>query len=165
MSCISTVSTEILFNGEALDPIHPSRGIRQADPLSSYLFILCMDFLGQLIQEKCVAKLWQPRKVSQNDPAFSHMFFADDLVLFAKANATNCSAIRDAIDEFCRLSGQTVSEAKSKVYFSPNVDRDSKESFCDILDFSSTHFLGKILDFPLDTLVLPCKIIISFLKG
>ena len=53
MSCVSTVSTSILVNGEALDPIYPSRGIRQGDPLSQYLFILCMDFLGQLIQEKC----------------------------------------------------------------------------------------------------------------
>ena len=58
MSCVLTVSTSILVNGEALDPIYPSRGIRQGDPLSSYLFILCMDFLGQLIQEKCEAKMW-----------------------------------------------------------------------------------------------------------
>ena len=50
MSCVSTVvSTSIMVNGEALDPIYPSRGIRQGDPLSPYLFILCMDFLGQLI--------------------------------------------------------------------------------------------------------------------
>jgi len=32
MSCVSTVSTTIMFNGEALDPIYPSRGIRQGDP-------------------------------------------------------------------------------------------------------------------------------------
>lgn len=64
MSCISTVLMEILVNGEALEPIYPSRGIRQGDPLSPYLFILCMDYLGQLIQEKCEAKLWQPVKAS-----------------------------------------------------------------------------------------------------
>ena len=34
MSYISIVSTSIMVNGEALDPIFPSRGIRQGDPLS-----------------------------------------------------------------------------------------------------------------------------------
>ena len=46
MSCVSMVSTSILVNGEAIDPIYPSRGIRQGDLLSPYLFILCMDYLG-----------------------------------------------------------------------------------------------------------------------
>ena len=58
MSCVSTVSTEILFNREALRPKYPSRRIRQGDPLSPYLFILCMELLGQLIQEKCHSNLW-----------------------------------------------------------------------------------------------------------
>ena len=58
MSCVSTVSKSILFNGEALDPIFPSRGIRQGDPISPYLFILCMDYLRQLIEEKCSENLW-----------------------------------------------------------------------------------------------------------
>ena len=64
MSCVSTISTSILFNGEALDLILPSRGIRQGDPLSPYLFIICMDFLGQLIEEKCNMKTWQLVKAS-----------------------------------------------------------------------------------------------------
>ena len=149
MSCVSTVSTSILFNGEALEPIYPSRGIRQGDPLSSYLFILCMELLGQLIQEKCRLKLWQPIKASRSGPAFSHLLFADDLVFFARADYINCGAIRDVIDEFCSASGQSISESKSKVYFSPNVDRDIRESLCDILGFNSTPNLGKYLGFPI----------------
>ena len=149
MSCVSSVSTSILFNGEALDPILPSRGIRQGDPLSPYLFILCMDYLGQLIEEKCSVNLWQPVKASQSDLAFSHLFFANDLMLFAKVDGVNYSAIRDVLDLFCNFSGQTVSESKSRVYFSPNLDKDTRESLCDILGFASTPFLGKYLGFPL----------------
>ena len=61
----------------------------------------------------------------------------------------NCSAIKDVLDLFCSLSRQTVSESKSRVYFSPNVDRDTRESLCDILGFASTPFLEKYLGFPL----------------
>ena len=149
MSCVTTVSTSIVFNGEALDPIYPSRGIRQGDPLSPYLFIICMDFLGQLIEEKCSAKLWNPIKTSQRGPSVSHLMFADDLVLFAKADNANCCAIRDVLDEFCKMSGQTISEDKSRVFFSPNVDLDDREAFCDILGFASTPYLGKYLGIPI----------------
>ena len=149
MSCVSIVSTSILFNGKALDPIYPSKGIREGDLISPYLFILCMDYLGQLIEEKCSGKLWQPVKASQSGPAFSHLFFANDLILFAKVDWVNCVAIKDVLDTFCSISGQIVSEAKSRVYFSPNVDRATRESLCDILGFASTPYLGKYLGFSL----------------
>ena len=53
------------------------------------------------------------------------------------------------LDDFCCLSGQTISESKSRVYFSPNVDRDTRESLCDILGFASTLNLGKYLGIPI----------------
>ena len=40
---------------------------------------------------------------------FSHLFFADDLVLFEKADNVNCSTIRDVLDSFCARSGQSIS--------------------------------------------------------
>lgn len=43
--CISSPSIRILWNGEALDKFQPSRGIRQGDPLSSYLFVLSLERL------------------------------------------------------------------------------------------------------------------------
>ena len=135
LSSVSSVSTSLLLNGGSLDSFQPSRGIRQGDPLSPYLFIMCMDVLGQLVQEKCDAKAWCPVKASRSGPAFSHLFFADDLVLFAKADVDNCVAIREVLDNFCNISGQIVSEAKSRVYFSPNVDQDNREAFSDILGF------------------------------
>lgn len=49
MSCLTTSILSVMINGEKLDPFLPSRGIRQSDPLSSYIFILCMEYLAELI--------------------------------------------------------------------------------------------------------------------
>ena len=149
MSCISSVNTSILLNGARLDEILPSRGIRQGDPLSPYIFIICMEMLGHLIEAKCSAKNWNPVKSARGGLAFSHLFFADDLVLFARADQANCTIVREVLDEFCDRFGQTVSEAKSRVYFSPNVDRDMRISLCNILGFQSTPNIGKYLGIPI----------------
>ena len=110
---------------------------------------MCIEFLSHLIERKCENKSWTPVKTSRNGLPFSHLFFADDLVLFARANLENCPAIKDVLSEFCTRSGQTMSVAKSWVYFSPNVDPNQREVFSDILGFTQTSNFGKYLGFPL----------------
>ena len=70
-------------------------------------------------------------------------------MFFARADYVNYSAIKDVLDNFYSVCGQTVSEAKSRVYFSPNVNRDTRESLCDILGFASIPNLGKYLGIPI----------------
>lgn len=74
MSCVLSSSISILLSGGKLEPFHPSRGIRQGDPLSLYLFIMCMEILGFLISEKCEEKLWtrwESREVGLPSRTFS----------------------------------------------------------------------------------------------
>ena len=52
MSYISFSNLSVIMNDKRLDPFFPSRGIRQGDPLSPYLFILCMEYLVGLIKAK-----------------------------------------------------------------------------------------------------------------
>ena len=76
------------------------------------------------------------------------MFFADDLVLFAKVDRKNCVVVREVLDSFCGLSGQKVSQEKSQVFFSPNVLANGRIDLCNILGFRTTPLLGKYLGFP-----------------
>ena len=104
-SCISTTSISISVNGSKMDSFLPSRGIRQGDPLSPYLFILCMEFLTHLIEGKCVDGSWIPLKASRGNIQISHLIFADDLILYAKVMEKACEAISEVMQVFCSKSG------------------------------------------------------------
>ena len=83
-----------------METFHPSRGLRQGDPISHYIFILCMDFLSSLINKKCEDGKWNKVKASQGGLGFSHTFFADDLLLYTKVDHKNSEAIAKVLDEF-----------------------------------------------------------------
>lgn len=51
MATVRTVSYSILVNGEPRGNFQPTIGIRQGDPLSPYLFLLCFEGLNGLIQK------------------------------------------------------------------------------------------------------------------
>lgn len=84
-SCISTASMRMLWNGEALDVFTPVRGIRQGDPISPYLFVLCIKRLFHLISLVVDNKFWKPIQLNIGGPLLSHLAFANDLILFAEA--------------------------------------------------------------------------------
>lgn len=52
MMCVDSVSYGILLGGNLMSPIILRRGIRRGDPLSPYLFILCLEGLSVLIKRK-----------------------------------------------------------------------------------------------------------------
>ena len=156
MSCISTTSISILFNGETLDNFNPSRGICQGNPLSPYIFILCMEYLGSLIERECMHGDWIPMKDSRGNLEILHLFFCQrpnsvclDLILFAKASVEGGEVIKDVLDRFCAESGQKVSSDKSYIYFSRNVKADLKAKICSNLQIQATNDLGKYLGFPI----------------
>lgn len=149
MGCISATSISILFNGGKMIYFKPSRGLHQGDPLSLYLFILCMEYFGFLINKSCMEKNWVPMKASKENVEISHLFFADDLMLFAKANDVGAKAIKEVLDKFCDESGQLISTEKSRVYFSPNTHEGVKDRICTSLGIQATTCLGKYMGMPL----------------
>lgn len=149
MDCVSSVSTSILWNGEALENFTPGRGLRQGDPLSPYLFVLCMERLSILIENKCETGNWKGLKISRDAVPLTHLFFADDLLLFGHSNQATCRDIMDVLNEFCALSGQTINLLKSKFYVSPNIPRNKARRLSNTCGIALTNNLGKYLGVPI----------------
>ena len=80
--CISIVSYSILVNGKPKGDIRPSRGIRQGDPLSPYLFLLCSEGLNRMLQKAAHNDQTRGFSLCKNGPKISTLFFADNSLLF-----------------------------------------------------------------------------------
>ncbi|XP_026417218.1 uncharacterized protein LOC113312696 [Papaver somniferum] len=106
--CICTVSYYVLVNGSPSDPFYPSHGIRQGDCLLPYIFILCMEVLSQLLVKAEDEKLIQGFRFKKNIPSISHLFFADDCMLFCKASVSYTKSLLKIIDTFAQASGQAI---------------------------------------------------------
>lgn len=85
IACISTVSYSILINGLPSEPFQAKKGLRQGDPLSPFLFAIGMEYLTRCMNQlKATPDFnFHPRCEKLN---ISHMMFADDLLLFARAD-------------------------------------------------------------------------------
>ncbi|KAL9419883.1 hypothetical protein AB3S75_037613 [Citrus x aurantiifolia] len=128
MLCVSTVSYKVVRNGAEVGPIILSRGLQQGDPLSPYLFIICAKGLSSLICNRERAGLLHGVKVARSAPSISHLFFADDCLLFFKANLHEARIIKGLLAIYGAASGQHVNYQKSAISFSANMDEVSKRA-------------------------------------
>ena len=120
MSCISSVSYAVLLNGQPMGNIKPTRGLRQGDPLSPYLFLLCALGLQGLLKKAEVQGDINGVSICCNGPKVSHLFFADDSVLFCRAKEKECQTILDLLAIYERGSGQKINREKTNIFFSSN---------------------------------------------
>ena len=81
MSCVTSVQYRIRFNSYETERITPTRGLRQADPLSPYLFLLCAEGLTSLKDHAENNGELHGVQVCRNAPAVSNMLFADDSLI------------------------------------------------------------------------------------
>lgn len=74
MVCISSSSFRVLWNGEQIANFTLAQGLRQGDPLSPYLFVLCMERLGHMIDESVENGCWKAISLARNGPKMTHLF-------------------------------------------------------------------------------------------
>ena len=78
MNCVETVRFSVRVNGHLSNAFSPSRGIRQGDPMSPYLFLLCAEGFSSMLKFSGPNFLAKGVRVGIHAPWVSHLLFADD---------------------------------------------------------------------------------------
>ncbi|KAA3483545.1 reverse transcriptase [Gossypium australe] len=144
--CVSTVSYAVNINGMRGNLFQPSRGLRQGDPLSPFLFLICSEGLSSLMRIAKRRGLLKGAKASRRGPAISHLLFADDCILFGEASTTGAKILKDILQDYKICSGQCVNFSKSTVFFSPNTSEENKEAVSNLLGVRMATNPEKYLD-------------------
>ncbi|XP_019159989.1 PREDICTED: uncharacterized protein LOC109156592 [Ipomoea nil] len=148
MMCVTTVSYSVLVNGSRTDQITPTRGLRQGDPLSPYLFIIGDEGLSILLKQAHAKGEIHGCRVARGAPSITHLFFADDSLLFFKANIQEAGVVKRCLSEYEKMSGQAVNYHKSNICYSKNTRGEIRKEIADILGVVQAQNFGKYLGLP-----------------
>lgn len=95
------------------------------------------------------SKQWKAIKLSRSGPPISHLFFADDLILFGEARNSQAYVMKNILKAFCSISGQKVNVAKSKLLVSKNTPSSLARCISQQVEIPLTQDLGVYLGMPL----------------
>eukprot|EP00253_Pinus_taeda_P021290 PITA_21290 len=149
-SLISSPNFSSLVNGTPSKTFTASRGIRQGDPLSPFLFILAAEGLGRFIKKEREANRIKGLKLWGNNLPLTHQQFVDDIMLFGEPTVKEVKHLRRILDLFAKASGLEINMDKSCVFIFNTVDQ-VKAHLIRLLGFRRgelpTKYLGNILEF------------------
>uniref|UniRef100_A0A1J3D6G7 Reverse transcriptase domain-containing protein n=1 Tax=Noccaea caerulescens TaxID=107243 RepID=A0A1J3D6G7_NOCCA len=148
MSCVTTVSYQVLINGHPHGSIIPTRGIRQGDPLSPYLFIICSEMLARMLKKAEMEERITGLKVARNAPAVTHLMFADDTMFYCRERDDELDQLRSILDKYSLASGQRINYLKSSIYFGKKIPIDRREVIKERLEIHQNGGKGRYLGLP-----------------
>ena len=125
--CVTSVKYAVRINGQPCGHIQPTRGLRQGDPLSPYLFLICAKGLSALLHQVTHRKAIKGVAASAQGPRVSHLFFTDDSLVFGRASVSEAKEIQRILKVYELSSGQQLNSNKTSLYFNPNTDNATRE--------------------------------------
>ena len=133
MLCVSTVSYSILINGAPNGHIRLIGGIRQGDPISPFLFLICSKGLHGLLTQLVVRGDIHGFSISRRSPTLTHLLFANDSLLFCRSNVDECEKVLEVLHVYEQSSGQQINKAKTTVFFSKSTKEEERQRIKNIL--------------------------------
>lgn len=146
--CISSVSYSVLINEEPTKVIKPHRGIRQGDPISPYLYLLCSEALSHLLKQAINKKQLHGYRASRSGPAISHLLFADDSLVFCRATKEECQTLMTLLKIYQDASGQQVNYSKSAITFAKGIPAVEQNALMQLTGISKVGGFGRYLGLP-----------------
>ncbi|KAL0294820.1 UNVERIFIED_CONTAM: putative mitochondrial protein [Sesamum angustifolium] len=146
--CVTTPMFSVCINGNPHGFFKGSRGLRQGDPMSPFLFVLIMEVLQLMLQQlidqnEGFSFHWRCKEIG-----LFQLCFADDLLLFCKADVASVRIFRHGLDEFAKLSGLHANPQKSQLILSRSA-QPMREHLLAALQFQEGHLPLRYLGLPL----------------
>ncbi|KAL9674087.1 hypothetical protein QQ045_030357 [Rhodiola kirilowii] len=146
---VKTAHYCLRINSFLSDCFSPSRGLRQGDPLSPYLFILCTEWLSTIMSHYATLGILKGIQICRRAPLLTHLLFADDCLFFLKINHQSVTAVKDVLSLYEKISGQTVNFQKSEIMLSRNASQDLCDFIHVAMGVTIVPKLAKYLGLPL----------------
>uniref|UniRef100_A0A803NI94 Reverse transcriptase domain-containing protein n=1 Tax=Cannabis sativa TaxID=3483 RepID=A0A803NI94_CANSA len=138
----------VLLNGEARGHIIPERGLRQGDPLSPFLFLICSEGLSCLINEASHANKIHGLRFGQLEKRLTHLLFADDCLIFMDATVEEGRAFTEVLQKYSDLSGQCINFTKSNLCVGRKISQAEGQRLASSIGVTFTENHSKYLGLP-----------------
>jgi hypothetical protein len=88
--------------------------------------------------------------VAKNAPKISHLFFADDSILFFKARENVVEGVQSMLADYCDASSQRINYDKSSIFFSKKCSENTKERVKQKVNVHNEALTERYLGLPTD---------------